>query len=85
MKQRHLLTGWMTQVRISHADLLGALVDDLRQRPDTVVAVTGPNTIEVSLLGSYHVEAMKLAVDLRLRAWEAAQRAQGRDVHLEII
>ena len=75
----------MTRVRISQADLLGVLVEDLRQRSDVVVAVTGPNTIEVSLLGSYHVQAMSLAVDLRLRAWEAAQRAQGREVHLEII
>ena len=75
----------MTRVRISQADLLGVLVEDLRQRSDVVVAVTGPNTIEVSLLGSYHVQAMSLAVDLRLRAWEAAQPAQGREVHLEII
>jgi hypothetical protein len=74
----------VTQVRISNAALLDRLVDDLRQRPDTVVAVTGPNTIEVSLLGSYHAEAMRLAVDLLLRAWEAAQRARGYDVRLEI-
>jgi len=75
----------MTRVRISQADFLGVLVDDLRQRSDLVVAVTGPNTIEVSLLGSYQAEAMRLAVDLRLHAWEAAQRAQGREVYLEIL
>jgi hypothetical protein len=75
----------MTRVRIRQADFLGVLVDDLRQRSDVVVAVTGPNTLEVSLLGSYHAEAMGLAVELRLRAWEAAQRAQGREVRLEII
>jgi hypothetical protein len=74
----------VTQVRISDGALLEALVDDLRQRPDVVLGVTGPNTIEISLLGSYDAEAMELAVELRLRAWEAGQRAQGRDVRLEL-
>jgi hypothetical protein len=75
----------VTQVRVNRAELLDRLVDDLRRRPDTVVAVTGPNTIEVSLLGSYNAEAMRLAVDLRLRAWEAVQQARGHDVRIEIV
>lgn len=74
----------MTQVRINDGALLDVLVDDLQQRPDVVLSVTGPNTIEVSLLGSYDAGAMRLAVELRLRAWEAAQRAQGRDVRLDM-
>ncbi len=74
----------MTRVRISQADLLDALVDELRQRPDVVVAVSGPNTAEVSLLGSYSAEAMAMALELRLRAWQEAQRARGHDVELEL-
>jgi hypothetical protein len=74
----------MTRVRINRADLLDALVEDLQRRPDVIVAVTDRDTIEVSLLGSYNAAAMRLAVDLRLRAWQAAQQARGRDVELEL-
>jgi hypothetical protein len=74
----------VTRVRVSQAAFLELLVAELQQRPDTVVSVTGPNTIEVSLVGSYQAEAMALAVELRLRAWEEAQRAQGHDIRLEI-
>jgi len=55
-----------------------------RALADVIVAVTDRDTIEVSLLGSYNAAAMRLAVDLRLRAWQAAQQARGRDVELEL-
>ena len=74
----------MTLVRINDGALLDILVGDLQQRPDVVLSITGPNTIEVSLLGSYDAGSMRLALELRLRAWEAAQRAQGHDVRLEM-
>ena len=73
----------MTRVRISQADLLDDLIDHLQQRPDVIVSATNRDTIDVSLLGSYNAAAMKLALDLRLRAWQAAERARGRDVELE--
>jgi hypothetical protein len=38
----------------------------------------------VSLLGSYREDAMRLALYLRLRAWEAGQRARGNDVRLDL-
>jgi hypothetical protein len=75
----------VTRVRISPGAFLEVLVEDLRQRADIVISVAGPNTIEVSLVGSYNAEPMKVAVELRLRAWEAARRAQGHDVRVEII
>lgn len=70
----------MPEVRISDASLLPDLLEELEKRIDTVVAVVGPNTVEVSVLGSYSQEGMRLAVELRVRAWEAVQRAGGREV-----
>ncbi len=75
----------MTQVRVSDPHLLQTIVEDLRQRPDVVAGIVGPNTIEVSIMGSYNLEAMNLAIYLRVRAWEAAQRAQGHDIRVELL
>jgi hypothetical protein len=46
---------------------------------------TGPGRLLVHVIGSYGLEGERLAVFLRLRAWEAAQRAAGRDVSVEIV
>ena len=74
----------MTTLRLSDPDLLGVLIADLRTRGDIVVDAVGDDSIEVSLLGSYNLEAMRLAIYLRVRAWEAGQRAQGRDLHVDL-
>ena len=39
----------------------------------------------MSLLGSYNLEAMRMAIDLRVRAWEAAQRANGRLIRVDLL
>ena len=39
----------------------------------------------MSLLGSYNLEAMRMAIYLRVRAWEAAQRAKGRLIRVELL
>lgn len=75
----------MTTLRLSDPDLLGVLIADLRTRGDIVVDAVGDDSIEVSLLGSYNLEAMRLAIYLRVRAWEAGQRAQGRNLRVELI
>ena len=75
----------MTTLRLSDPELRDLLVADLRTRVDLVVEPVDPDTIEVSLLGSYSLEAMRLAIDLRVRAWESAQRASGRIVHVELV
>lgn len=75
----------MTKVRISDPELLHTIVEDLRERPDIVVGIVGPNTVEVSLMGSYNLEAMNLAIYLRIRAWEATQHARGRDIRVELL
>jgi len=61
------------------------LIADLRSRADLVVAPINENTVEVSLIGSYSDDAMRLVIDLRVRAWEAAQRAAGRAIHVELL
>ena len=75
----------MTLVRISDPSLLDLLCADLRSRGDIIAEVVGEDTIQVDILGSDGVEGMRLATDLRLRAWEEAQRSRGVDVHVEII
>jgi hypothetical protein len=74
----------MTLIRISDSALLATLLADLEQRPDVVASAVSETSIRVSILGSYHHEAQRLAAYLRIRAWEAAQHARGIDVRVEI-
>jgi hypothetical protein len=75
----------MPEIRISDPTLIDDLERDLRQRPDIVVEQIDDDRLLVSILGSYGTNGMRLATFLRLRAWEAAQRAQGRDVTVDIV
>jgi hypothetical protein len=75
----------MTKVRLDEPDLLADLVEDLRSRSDIVVGAVDDDTVEVTVLGSYDSEAMRLAIYLRVRAWEAGQRAQGKPVRVELV
>ena len=75
----------MTRVHVSDRQSFAVLLADLRDHPELVVEPIDGETIEVAVLGSYDLEAMRLAIYLRIRAWEAGQRAQGRDVHVELI
>jgi hypothetical protein len=59
------------------------LIADLGSRPDLLVAPIDEGTLEISLLGSYHPDAMRLAIELRVRGWVAAQRAAGRSIEVE--
>jgi hypothetical protein len=80
------LPAWLvTTLRLSDPELRDLLVADLQARIDLIVEPVGDDTIEVSLLGSYSPEAMQLAIDLRVRAWEEAQRAAGRTIHVELV
>ena len=75
----------MPEIRISDPNLIDELASDLRSRPDVVVEQIGDDRLLVSILGSYGTTGMRLATFLRLRAWEAAQRAQGHEVSVEIV
>lgn len=75
----------MTTLRLSDPGMRDVLIADLRSRPDLVVAPSGEDTVEVSLLGSYNLDAMRMAIDLRVRAWEAGQRAEGRLIRVDLV
>jgi hypothetical protein len=75
----------VTLVRISDPSLLDLLCADLRSRGDIVAEAIDDDTIQVDILGSYSLEGMRMATELRLRAWEEAQRARGLDVRVEIL
>jgi len=51
------------------------LIESLRSRPDAVVTQLGHDELEVSLLGSFGDDALRMEVELRVRAWMAAHRA----------
>ena len=74
----------MTIIRISDASLLEPLLADLRTRPDVVAEVVADDRLRISLLGSYSQSAMQMAILLRVRAWEVAQRARGFDVEVDL-
>jgi hypothetical protein len=71
------------RIRLSSADMLGELLEFLRAEPSAVVEPLSDDEVEVSLLGSYQQDALRMELYLRLRAWEAAHRASG--VRVEII
>jgi len=67
-------------VRISDPTYLLALRAHLAERADCVATAVGADRLDVTILGSYNVEAMDLETQLRIRAWEEVQRARGIDV-----
>jgi hypothetical protein len=74
----------MTTIRISDPAHLEELLAELTSRPDVVATIVDGDAIRISILGSYSHEGMRLATFLRIRAWEAAQRARGIDVRVEV-
>jgi hypothetical protein len=62
------------RVRVASPALLEDLLVFLHAEPDVVVDEVTRDEVEVSLLGSYGAEPMRMELYLRLRAWEAARR-----------
>ncbi len=71
------------RIRITSAELLDELIAYLQIEPSTVIEQVADDEVEVSLVGSYREDAMRMELYLRLRAWEAARRASG--VRVEIL
>jgi hypothetical protein len=70
------------RVHVSDPRLVDDLLDFVDARLDSVQQRVAINEIEISPLGSYSEDAAALALDLQLRAWEAAHpgvRAVRRD------
>jgi hypothetical protein len=74
----------MPTIRISDESMLDLLLADLTARADAIGTVVAPDKIEITIMGSYSSDAMRLATLLRIRAWEAAQRSRGIDVYVDI-
>jgi len=74
----------MTIVRTNSSAATRLLLAYLSAVTDIAVEPLGAHEVRVSLLGSYREDAMRLALYLRLRAWEAGQRAEGVDVKLDL-
>jgi hypothetical protein len=70
------------RIRLSSADLLDELVGFLRAEPSAVVEQVSDDEVEISLLGSYQEDALRMELYLRLRAWEATHRASGVQVEI---
>ncbi len=70
------------RLRLSDPSLIPELLDFLQSTPDVVVDVIGDDEIEVSLMGSYALDAMRMELYLRVRAWEAARNARSELVEL---
>jgi hypothetical protein len=73
----------MPVFRISDAAALPNLLADLTSNHDCLAEVIGPNRVSVSILGSYNADAMDLEVELRIRAWQAAQISRGVEVGID--
>ena len=73
----------MTTLRLNSALAAELLLAHLHERAGIVAQLIGPNTVSVSLLGSFHLEAMELEIVLLVRVWEAAARAKGLDVRVQ--
>jgi hypothetical protein len=71
------------RIRLTSADLLDDLMAFLRAEPNAVVDQVTDDEVEVSLLGSYNEDALRMELYLRLRAWEAAHTDHG--VRVEIV
>jgi len=74
----------MTTVRIDDPALLPDLLQDLGESLAVVAERVGDDAAELSIVGSYNADAMRLVLYLRIRAWEAAQHARGVPVHVEL-
>ena len=70
------------RLRLSDPSLIPELLDFLQSTPDVVVDVVADDEVEVSLLGSYALDAMRMEMYLWVRAWEAARAARGVAVEL---
>ena len=65
------------RIRVTDPALLPDLLEFLRSRIDAVATPVADDEIEVSLLGSFNRDAMRMELYLRVRAWEAGRRASG--------
>jgi hypothetical protein len=71
------------RVRATDPAALPDLMDFLGSWTDANVEQNADGTLEVSLLGSHDVDAMRLQLYLRIRAWELARGGTGVSVEID--
>jgi hypothetical protein len=71
------------RVRVTDPAALPDLMEFLLSRTDTTVEQIADGMLEVSLLGSHNLDAMRMQLYLRIRAWEAVQRGTGARVEID--
>lgn len=71
------------RVRITDPAALDDLIDFLDSGIAATIDKVDDNELEVSLLGSYNADALRMQLYLRIRAWEAAYRTKGVSVELD--
>ena len=74
----------MTIIQLNNAQAAAALHAHLQAQGDLSVEEVAPDRLRVSLLGSYHQDAMRLELLLRIRAWQAAEHARGNTVTAQL-
>jgi hypothetical protein len=70
------------RVRVNDPALLPDLLEYLGSSPDIFADAVSEDEVEISLLGSFALEAMRMEIYLRIRAWEAAARTRAQSVEL---
>jgi hypothetical protein len=71
------------RVRATDPAALRELMDHLASWTDVNVEQVADGTLEVSLLGSHDLDAMRMQLYLRIRAWELARPGGGLDVEID--
>jgi hypothetical protein len=72
----------LMRLRVSNPALLPDLLEFLLSRVDVVAEEVSDDEVEVSLVGSYNSDALRMELYLRVRAWEAGRRSAGVEVEL---
>jgi hypothetical protein len=72
----------LMRLRVSNPALLTDLLEFLRSRVDVVAEEVSDDEVDVSLVGSYDSDAMRMELELRVRAWQAGRRSAGVEVEL---
>jgi hypothetical protein len=65
------------RIHVNDPGVMPDLLEFFASRPDAVVTQVSDDELEVSLLGSFAHDAMRMELYLRIRLWEAKRRAAG--------
>ena len=65
------------RIRVTDPVAVAELVAFLTARADAIVEQINDDEVDVSLLGSFNADAMRMQLYLLVRAWEAGHAAEG--------